>query len=114
MDFSKWLSNTEGHFDRNLYVLSEYRKRNYSDCDLMVARTLTDAYAMLNKRGIKGEKKRIMMRLKKFYRNNEDAFKRVPDEKVKTALEASDRDACINQRDKDERPSFEDWLKKLQ
>lgn len=113
MDFSKWLSNTEGHFERNLYILSEHRKRNSSGTDRMVARTLTDAYAMLNKRGIQGDKERVLKRVRAFYSQYAPEYGRVSKEDIRACLDASDRDACIDARDKAERPTFEEWMESL-
>lgn len=113
MDIDKWIYNTEGHFDRNLYVLDLYRWRHLSDSDNMVARTLTDAYAMLNKKGIRGDQTAIRKRLRAFYLENKVLFERVPEKTIQAALKISDKDACVHDYDIAQRPSFEDWLKGL-
>lgn len=110
MDFSKWLFNAEGHFKRNLYVLDEYRKRGIIDCTVPIARTFTDAYAMLNKKGVEGDKSYLINQLRAFYKKEKLFYRNIPKETIEEGLKTSDRDACITQEDKDLRPSFEKWM----
>ena len=111
MDFSRWLENTEGHFERNLYVLGELRRRGM-DSHMMVGRIVTDVYSQLSKKGIIGSKQHMLRRIHDFYQENRIDFETCTDEDLKVALEASDRDFCINNDDKKDRISFKEWILK--
>ena len=112
-DFSRWLKNAEGNFDRNVYVLEEYRKHNYQDPNLMVVRTVTDAYSALNKPGFEGDASTLLNRVRDFYLENEIFYHQVPQERLQLALKASDSDAGIKSFEKIQRPSLEEWIEKL-
>jgi hypothetical protein len=117
MDMTKWIYNTEGHFERNLYVLNEYSKHGLTDINLMIARTITDAYAMLNRKdGIDnnpGRKHQLESRIADFYLENKELFESVSPKLLQTALNASDKDACTHKNDILTRPSLSDWLKTI-
>ena len=110
MDFSRWLSNTEGHFNRNLYILDEWKKRNAKDLGPIVARTITDIYSMLTKSSVPEASKAFLERVRQFYLENLEIFNNVSPEKLRQALEASDKDAGINDDDRAHRLSFKAWL----
>ena len=114
MDRSRWMKNTEGHFERNLYVLDLYRQHLRADSDFMVVRTVTDVYAMINKYGMLGDKEPMLSRIREFYRENKVLYDRVPKEKLAEALKASDRDVCVNAMDISHRPTYEEWLKTIE
>lgn len=113
MDESKWIYNTEGHFERNLYVLNEYIKRNIPDKNLMVARTITDAYAMLNKTGYYGDSTNLRKRIAEFYLANKKDFESVSAQNFLQVLNASNRDACRNEQEIEHGLTFNEWFNKL-
>ena len=113
MDRSKWVYNTEGHFERNLYILDEYNRRGLRDTNRMVVRIITDAYAMLNKIGFGGDPTAIKKRVADFYLSNKEAYESVSEDILKTTLDASDKDACITKEELESRPPLSDWLKGL-
>lgn len=113
MDKDKWARNTEGHFERNLYVLDEYYKRGLKDTNLMIARIITDAYAMINKVGYGGDTTAIKKRVADFYLANKEAYESVSEEMLEKALSTSDKDACITKEELESRPSLSDWLKEI-
>ena len=112
-DFSMWLENTEGHFDRNLYVLEEYRKRKMNGCDLMAVRTMTDVYAMLHKDGVPEASERFLERVRTFYLEHEEEIQKAPAIKVQQALEAGDRDIATTEENIRRRPDLYDWMNSL-
>lgn len=111
MDPAKWISNAEGHFERNLYIFQEYtiRKRPYRE--RLVARTITDAYSMLTRQGFKGNTGPILARLSEFYRANMLEYEMVSKEDLKVALDASDRDCCATEKDIAERMPLDQWIR---
>lgn len=111
MDFDKWLSNTEGHFNRNLYVLEEYRKRNKPNQDKMIARVITDAYSMLNKTGMLGDPSAFIKRVSDFYKENKETFDNISEDILNLALNASDNDAGITYNNKVERLPIHLWIR---
>lgn len=111
MDFSRWLSNTEGHFYRNVYVLNEYRKRKYEFTNLMVARTITDVYSMLCKPGIEGDVKPFIKKVRAFYKRKKKEYLSVPEDKLKQALDASDKDMGHSKEVLESRLTLNDWIK---
>lgn len=111
---SKWIYISEGHFDRNLYILDEYRTRRFIESDLMLARTITDAYAMLNKFDIVEDPTPFRKRLAAFYKENKFLFERVTDDLLKQALAASDKDACTKAEELSARLPLKDWLNELE
>ena len=113
MDKDKWAYNTEGHFERNLYVLNEYYKRELKDTNLMIARIITDAYAMINKIGYGGDTTAIKKRVADFYLENKEAYESVSEDILEKALATSNKDACITKEELESRPSLSDWLKEI-
>ena len=109
MDFSRWLENTEGHFERNLYVLGELRRRGM-DSHMMVGRTVTDVYSQLSKKGIQGDPRPMIWKIHDFYQENKADFEACTDEELADALVASDKDFCIKEEDKKERMPFQEWV----
>jgi glycosyltransferase involved in cell wall biosynthesis len=116
-DLSRWLSNTEGHFDRNLFVLEEYRKRGATNTELLVARLITDVYSMLHRPGIEihGDQRPLIKRVAKFYIENKEAYQSVPKKMVKKALAASDKDSGTAQYlGEINRPELDVWLQSIE
>ena len=112
MDLSKWLSNTEGHFNRNLYVLEEFRKRGCLAKDTMIARVITDVYVMLNKTEIKEDTTAFLNRVRDFYNENEETYKALPESIMKAALEASDKDMGNTPEEISKRIGLDQWVEK--
>jgi glycosyltransferase involved in cell wall biosynthesis len=110
MDFSKWLSNVEGHFDRNLYILDEYRKRNLDNYELMVARTITDVYVMLHRTGAPKPSERFVERVRLFYQIHKQEYLAVPEDKVMAAMAAGDKDLGTDEKNKLGRETLQDWI----
>lgn len=107
------LRNIEGHFDRNLYVLEEFRKRKFIDADLMVGRTLTDAYVNLTRTDYDDDKEPVMKRVREFLLNEKDAIGRIDEDGWKRVMEASVREAKNGGVLNPERPTFTDWINEL-
>ena len=114
MSPERWLKNAEGHFDRNLYVLEECRLSERARPDLMTARTLTDAYAMINIPGIKEDPEKFIQRVAEFYHENKDLFVTVSDGNLERILNVSDMEAGTNEKIRSERPSLKDWLNEIE
>lgn len=112
MNRDNYYRNVEGHFKRNLYVLSEYRKRNHVRTGLVVARTITDAYSFLTKYPNNFDAERIAEMVGKFYLENKDIYDGLPEEGKKLALEASEKEASNTGEVILGRPTVEEWLER--
>ena len=111
MDLSRWIANAEGHFERNLYILEEYRKRNFKGTERLVGRTITDLYSMLTRQGMEGNKGPILARASEFYNRHILEYRSVSKEDLQIALDSSDRDCCVTEEDKELRPSLDEWIR---
>ena len=115
MDHEKWISNVEGHFDRNLYVLSECKKNAEKlKPELMVGRIITDAYAMLTKQGITGDQKHIRKRIADFYRENKDVLLRISGIDLNGMLNLSDTEVGNSEEVRKSRKPIHLWLCELE
>ena len=114
MSPERWIKNAEGHFDRNLYVLEECRLSERAHPDLMTARTLTDAYAMINIPGIREDPTAFVKRVAEFYHKNKGLFKMVAEENLARILHISDLEAGTNEKIRSERPALQDWLDEIE
>ena len=113
MQPDKWVYNAEGHFDRNLYVLEECQKKPEYRADLMIVRTLTDAYAMLTKSWLKEDTSKFRKRIASFYLLYRDIFLNAKPEDLEKVQKMSDLEAGNNERDKQIRPPIYQWLEEL-
>jgi hypothetical protein len=111
MDLDKWLSNTEGHFRRNLYVIQEQEKRGIRKAPLMIARTITDVYSMLTKQPQLKASHRFMKAVQDFFRSNLDLYYQNSSKDFDTALAASDKDLGLSEDDKKNRPTLDNWVR---
>lgn len=113
-DPNRYYKNIEGHFERNLWVLNEYRKRNHPRSGFVVARTVTDAYAFLTRYPVNDDFKRITERIKNdFWKDNGEEFESLTDEVKKLALQASEREAGTEGMDIPGKMSLEEWIEWL-
>lgn len=110
MDPNRYYKNTEGHFDRNLYVLSEYEKRKHARAHFVAARTITDAYSFLTKKDECEESIRIGKRVAEFYDSRPILFDKITDDIWAKALEASDKESTVSNEVKAKRPGVKEWL----
>lgn len=109
-DTSRYYKNTEGHFDRNLYVLGEYRKRHHKRAAFVCARTITDAWAMLTKYPENEESLRITRRVAKFYQENKYVWRSIKKKFKELAIKASEKEAGTLGVDIPGRPSVYEWI----
>ena len=113
LDPSRLLKNMIGHFDRNVYVLSEFRERDYPDADLMVGRTLTDAYVNLTRTDLPDGWEEFEQMVREFARENMDSMKRVLEDDMKRVLAASEKEALGGRFLNPNRPTFREWMDKV-
>ena len=111
-DPAKILTNVRGHFFRNKYVLEEYRKRNAPNANVIVVRAVTDVYSMVTKYKKDKQIIEIDRMVAGFYRENEEEYNSVPEELVRKALAASDREAGLEEK-KPERPTLDEWIDEI-
>lgn len=115
-DPDRYYKNIEGHFERNLWVLNEYRKRNHPRTGFVVARTVTDAYAFLVRYPVNDDFRRITDIIReKFWKENGEIFEKLTDEVKQLSLNASEKEAGIANLDIPGKMSLEEfveWLKK--
>lgn len=115
-DPDRYYKNIEGHFERNLWVLNEYRKRNHPRSEFVVGRTVTDAYAFLVRYPVNDDFRRITDIIReKFWKDNGEIFEKLTDEIKKLCLDASEKEAGIANLDIPGKMSLEEfveWLKK--
>ncbi len=112
-DLSRWAEICEGHFDRNVYMIGQYAKRNLIGTELMIARTITDAYSMATRNNISADLSNFLDRVACFCMTHEKEFKSVPKDKLQMALEASDKDVGITEENKKKRPALSTWIRKI-
>lgn len=108
------LRNMIGHFDRNVYVAKEFRERDYMDADLMVGRTLTDAYVNLTRTDLPDGWETFRDMVRQFAKDNQDALNRLKDIDIRRVLKASETEASGGHFLNENRPKFSEWLKDLQ
>ena len=113
LDPSRLLKNMIGHFNRNVYVLNEFRDRNYFDADLMVGRTLTDAYVNLTRKVLPDGWEEYYAMVSEFAKENKDALKHILEDDMKKVLAASEKEAACGRFLNPDRPSFRDWVRKV-
>ena len=109
-DPKRYYKNTEGHFERNLYVLGEYRKRNHKRSAFVCARTITDAWAFLTRYPENEESLRITKRVAKFYQENKYVWRSLKKEAKKLSIEASEKEAGTLGMDIPGRPTVQEWI----
>ena len=112
-DPDRYYKNIEGHFERNKWVLNEYRKRKHPRTGFVVARTVTDAYAFLTRYPENDESRRITERIKEFYMENRDIFDGLSEEVKKLSLLASEKEAGVSGKDITGKPKLEEWIECL-
>lgn len=105
--------NMEGHFDRNLYVLDEFRKHPALNSDIMVGRTLTDAYAMLTKPDLNGDASKFLKRVSEFYLENREAYQGISEADKAKLLRVSDLESGITEEIRASRKPLDEWLESL-
>ena len=105
------LPGIEGHFERNLYVLKEFRARHYRDADMMVGRTLTDAYVA--RKDFDEDRSRVEKRVAEFAKAEEKTVRKLKREEWERVMKASMREAMNGGVLNPDRPLFTDWLKEL-
>lgn len=110
-DPERYYKNAEGHFERNKYVLGEYRKRKHDRASLVMARTVTDAYSMLTKFPENDESRRITERVGEFYRKERWCWKKLTPEMKRLALEASEKEVATLGVDIPGKPSLSNWIR---
>lgn len=109
-DKDRYYKNIEGHFERNLYVLYEYRKRRHKRSAFVCARTITDAWAFLTRYPENEESIRITKRVAKFYQENKYIWRSLKKEAKKLAAEASEKEAGTLGADIPGRPTVQEWI----
>ena len=112
-DPDRYYKNIEGHFIRNQYVLSEYRKRKHARAPLIVARTITDAWAFLTRYPECDEYWRITKEVAKFYKKEGGIYHNLRKNMKKLAKEASEKEAGTLDKDIPGRISLEEWVRCL-
>ena len=112
-DSSRYYKNIEGHFERNKWVLNEYRKRGHPRSCFVVARTVTDAYAFLTKYPECEESRRITKKIAGFYLANKEEFDGLSEEVLKLSLNASEKEAAVSGIDIPGKPTLKEWIECL-
>lgn len=112
-DPTRYYKNCEGHFERNVYVFKECTRRKKPYGNLIVGRTITDAWAMLTKFPENEESRRITAKVAEFYKENKEIWDNLSDDLKKLGIEASEREAGTWKMDIPGRPTFSEWLEKL-
>lgn len=113
LDPGRLLKNMIGHFDRNVYVVNEFRERNYPDADLMVGRTLTDAYVNLTRKDLPEGWETFEQMVREFAKENVDVLKRILEDDMKRVLAASEKEASGGKFLNPDRPTFREWMRKV-
>lgn len=113
LDPSRLLLNMEGHFDRNLYVLEEFRKRNHPDADAMTVRTLTDAYVNLTRRNLPDGHERFEDRVREFIIREGKVMNSVDHETVRRILTVSENEAKGGGYLNPDRPELRAWIRSI-
>lgn len=108
------LRNMTGHFERNLYILDEMRKRNYADSAVMVARTLTDAYYYLTMKRLYPGAEELERRVSVFYRENKSELSKVTPIMISKVIAVSEKSARNMRILNEDRPPIDVWLKGLE
>lgn len=108
------IRNIIGQFDRNLYVLEQFRKRNHEDSDAMAVRTVADSYISLTRTDLTEPCESLEKRVIEFYLENKDAIARVPPRMLGRIMAASEKEAKENGFTNDSRPPIDVWLKGLE
>ena len=107
------MRNIEGHFDRNCYVLEEFRKRDLPDTIPMVGRTLTDAYFQTTRKDIVEDTGPLMKRIAEFYKKEKQNFEKISKEDFVKVYHASEKEVTDSGLINPNRPIFDDWLEEL-
>lgn len=113
MSPEKWISNVNGHFERNLYVLEQCRKNPSLGPELMVGRTITDCYSMLTKSNIIGDPTPVRKKLYDFYLENELEFESISGISINNMLKLSDSEVGISDEEKQNRKPLHLWIHEL-
>lgn len=108
------LKNMIGHFERNLYVLDEMRKRNLDESRVMVARTLTDAYFYLTMKNLYEGAEPLEKRVCEFYRENRADLAKVTPNEASKVMQVSENSARNMRILNENRPPIDVWLKGLE
>lgn len=119
-DPNKLVSNVLGHFKRNCYVLSEFEKHGWEGKEVVIIRTVTDAYSMLTKVARPWKDIwQVCAQVLAFYDEHRDVIEDIRENhwhQYMQALRASDREAGVDTTEaieKDERPVLSQWLKDI-
>ena len=107
------LPGVEGHFDRNLYVLQEFRARGREESDKMVGRTLTDAYIGLTRNDYDEDRSSVEKRVAEFAKAEAKTIRNLTRDDWELVMKASIKEARDSRLLNPDRPLFTDWLKEL-
>ena len=108
-DKANELTHIEMKFNRNLYVLDEFRKRGYQHSNAMAARTFTDAYFDFNRPGVRIGAE-LEGRLLSFFEANRNDIASVEPDLLSQVYRASEKEAKQNGVYNDDMPSLNDWV----
>ena len=111
LDKKNWLKNIKGQFMRNVYVISEYRKRGDDFSAVrMVGRTMTDMYAHMTRTDVEGLDTLKSM-VKDFYDKEREAFDSLTVDDITKVMNASLKEGTDCNYLNPDRPTFSEWLK---
>lgn len=113
LDPKNTLRNMIGHYERNLYVLDEFRKCDHPDADAMTARVMTDAYVNLTRDELPDGCEVFEKRVRAFIRENAEILNRLPKERFDSVLKASEREAFSGGFLGRNRPDVHTWLRTI-
>lgn len=109
------LKNMWGQFERNKYVIREYKKRGFlQEAQGMIARAVTDAYEQLNRKDPPDDLDGLKRAFTAFYVRNKLAFQTVDDELLGRLSSASRKEATDCGYFNPDKPDFNCWLNDLE
>jgi len=107
------LRNMIGHFQRNVYVYEEFRRREYEAADAMAGRTMTDAYVNATRPDLPEGWEQFDEMVRSFAKENVSVLKRLTENDFARVLKASEAEATAGKFLNEHRPAFVDWLKEM-
>ena len=109
-----WIYLTNGHFDRNVYVLEQYiRHHRYHLAACTTYKTLTDAYVMLSRTGYTADPEPVIQKARQFYLENEKIVHSLDPKDSDTVFRNSNLEFCPIKSERKTEEQFKEWLKEL-
>ena len=109
------LRNLWGQFERNKYVMKEFKKRGMlKEAHMMAGRTITDAYEQINRNNPPDGLEGLERAFTDFYEHNKLAFMTLSRDLLDRVASASAKEAKDCGYLNENKPSLTDWLNGLE